>query len=48
MNHKNERIKKLLDKGMTLEKIAKKTGLSIERVKVGIEWIKRQNCSEVN
>lgn len=40
MNHKNERIKKLLIKGLTPEQIAKKTGLSLERVNLGIEWLR--------
>lgn len=43
MNLKNERIKKLLNKGMNPKQIAKKTGLTLERVMIGIEWIKKFN-----
>lgn len=44
MNHKNERIKKLIQRGITNpEQIAKKTGLNLERVKSGIEWLKERH-----
>lgn len=39
MNHKNERIKKLLLKGMSPEQIAKKTGLPLARVLEGLARI---------
>jgi hypothetical protein len=41
MNHKNARIKKLLLKGMSPERIARKTGLPLERVTSGLAWIRK-------
>lgn len=40
MNHKNERILKLWNRGIREpERIAKKTGLSLERVTDGLRWL---------
>lgn len=43
MNHKNERIKHLWERGMTSpEQIARKTGLPLERVIGGLKFLQEQ------
>ena len=39
MNHKNERLKKLIERGIIdPEQLARKTGLTLSRVVEGLEW----------
>ena len=41
MDNKSERIAKLLRKGLTVEQIAKKTGMTVDAVTNRIAWLNR-------